>query len=156
LSKTPSPDAISAGYPANGRKPLRTSHASSEKMTKLASWPNILRDLSYSVILKSTDPSIPEEFRLPEAFRLNVATASDADVVQAVVKLVTAYTESLVFSQDESGVFNLSPYDVFLETNGLSRKPAPREPLWTMGIRLTAEDVRPLAAFLRALNEDYE
>ena len=83
--------------------------------------------LPYAVILKGTDPSIPEEFRLPEAFRLNVATASDTDIFHAVTNLVSAYTEGLVFSQDESGAFNLSPYDVFLERNGLPRKPAPQE-----------------------------
>lgn len=83
--------------------------------------------LPYAVVLKGTDPSIPEEFRLPEAFRLNVATASDTDIFHAVANLVSAYTEGLVFSQDESGAFNLSPYDVFLEKNGLPRKPAPRE-----------------------------
>lgn len=83
--------------------------------------------LPYSVVLKGTDPSIPEEFRLPEAFRVNVQTASDAEIFRAVSQLVSAYTEGLVFSQDESGAFNLSPYDVFLEINGLPRKPAPRE-----------------------------
>ncbi|NOS78576.1 MAG: hypothetical protein HOP35_11585 [Nitrospira sp.] len=83
--------------------------------------------LPYAVVLKGTAPSIPEEFRLPEAFRLNVATASDTDIFHAVANLVSAYTEGLVFSQDESGAFNLSPYDVFLEKNGLPRKPALRE-----------------------------
>lgn len=58
---------------------------------------------------------------------LNAATASDTDIFHAVANLVAAYTEGLVFSQDESGAFNLSPYDVFLEKNGLPRKPAPRE-----------------------------
>lgn len=70
--------------------------------------------LPYAVILKGTDPSIPEEFRLPEAFRLNVATASDTDIFHAVANLVSAYTEGLVFSRDENGAFNLSPYDLSL------------------------------------------
>lgn len=83
--------------------------------------------LPYKVILTGTDPGIPEEFRLPEEFRVNVATASDANIFRAVSKLVSAYTEGLVFSQDETGAFNLSPYDVFLEENGLPRKPAARE-----------------------------
>jgi cytochrome c peroxidase len=83
--------------------------------------------LPYAVVLTGTDSSIPEEFRLPERFRVNAATASDADIVHAVSKLVSAYTEGLVFSQDETGAFNLSPYDVFLEKNSLPRKPAARE-----------------------------
>jgi hypothetical protein len=83
--------------------------------------------LSYAVVLTGTDPGIPEEFRLPEEFRVSAATASDADIFRAVSKLVSAYTENLVFSQDETGAFNLSPYDVFLKKNGLPRKPAARE-----------------------------
>lgn len=83
--------------------------------------------LPYSVVIKGADPRIPEEFRLPKGFRLNVATASDTDIFRAVSMLVSAYTEGLVFSQDERGAFNLTPYDVFLEKNGLPRKPAARE-----------------------------
>lgn len=83
--------------------------------------------LPYSVVLTGIDPSIPDEFRLPEQFRLNVATASDLEIFHAVSRLVSAYTEGLIFSQDESGAFNLSPYDVFLETNNLPRNPAPDE-----------------------------
>ncbi len=83
--------------------------------------------LPYAVVLTGIDSTIPEEFRLPEEFRVNVATASDADIFRAVSKLVSAYTEGLVFSQDETGAFNLSPFDVFLEKNGLPRKPATRE-----------------------------
>jgi hypothetical protein len=83
--------------------------------------------LPYSVVLTGTDASIPDEFRLPEQFRLNVATASDTEIFHAVSRLVSAYTEGLIFSQDESGAFNLSPYDVFLESNNLPRKPAPGE-----------------------------
>ena len=83
--------------------------------------------LSYSVVIKGADPRIPEEFRLTKEFRLNVAAASDTDIFRAVSRLVSAYTEGLVFSQDENGAFNLSPYDVFLKKNGLPRKPAVRE-----------------------------
>jgi hypothetical protein len=35
--------------------------------------------------------------------------------------------EGLVFSQDENGEFNGSPYDVFLQKNSLPRKPAKNE-----------------------------
>lgn len=83
--------------------------------------------LPYSVLLKGKDPSIPEELRLPEEFTVDVSTASDEEIVEAVAKLIAAYTEDLVFSRDEDGNFNLSPYDVFLEINNLPRKPQPGE-----------------------------
>ncbi|GJL66794.1 MAG: hypothetical protein NPIRA05_17650 [Nitrospirales bacterium] len=79
--------------------------------------------LAYSVLLTGTDPSIPQDFILPEAFRVDVAHATNEEIVEAVAKLISAYTEDLVFSQDEDGNFNLSPYDVFLEINGLPRQP---------------------------------
>lgn len=102
--------------------------------------------LPYTVVLTGTDPSIPEEFRLPEEFRVNVATASDADIFRAVSTLVSAYTEGLVFSQDETGAFNLSPYDVFLEMNGLPHKPAARE--------TTSEYSRRLLTLIERLERD--
>ncbi len=80
-------------------------------------------ELSYAVLLAGTDPSIPEDFVLPEEFRVNVAAATDREIFEAVAKLIAAYTEDLAFSHDEDGSFNLSPYDVFLETNGLPRQP---------------------------------
>ncbi|WP_447970617.1 hypothetical protein [Nitrospira sp. M1] len=79
--------------------------------------------LSYTMLLTGTDPSIPTDFVLPEDFRVNVAQASDEEIFEAVAKLIGAYTEDLAFSQDEDGNFNLSPYDVFLQTNGLPRQP---------------------------------
>jgi hypothetical protein len=44
-----------------------------------------------------------------------------------VAKLIAAYTEDLVFSQDDEGNFNLSPYDVFLKKNDLPQHPQPKE-----------------------------
>ena len=79
--------------------------------------------LPYATLLTGTDPSLPEGFVLPEEFRVDVVNATDKEIFQAVSKLIAAYTEDLAFSQDEDGNFNLSPYDVFLETNGLPRQP---------------------------------
>ncbi|GJL56002.1 MAG: hypothetical protein NPIRA02_31340 [Nitrospirales bacterium] len=79
--------------------------------------------LSYAVLLKGTDPAIPKEFILPGEFRADVVNATDEEIFQAVATLIAAYTEDLRFSQDEDGNFNLSPYDVFLKTNGLPRQP---------------------------------
>jgi cytochrome c peroxidase len=75
---------------------------------------------SYPVILTGTDPSIPPEFRLPETYRIDVATATDAEIVQGIAKLIGAYMGSLTFA-------NSSPYDVFLAKNGLPAAPADGE-----------------------------
>lgn len=82
---------------------------------------------AYAVILKGTDPSIPEAFRLPEEFRIDVETASDEEIFDAVTRITAAYVEDLQFSRDEDGNFNLTPYDVFLAKNGLPQKPAKGE-----------------------------
>ena len=79
--------------------------------------------LSYPVLLTGTDPSIPQEFLIPEDFRIEVSQATDLQLFQAVLQLIAAYTDQLLFSQDAEGSFNLSPYDVFLEINDLPRQP---------------------------------
>src|SRR5262245_38366136 len=78
---------------------------------------------AYSVVLKATDPAIPREFRLPKAFRINAASASDGALVDVVARLVAAYVRSLTFARDEAGLFSGSPYDAFLRKNGLPRAP---------------------------------
>ncbi len=84
-------------------------------------------NIPYSVLLTGTDPNIPEEFRLPEEFRVDVPNATDKEIFQAVAQLIGAYTADLVFSQDDDGNFNLSPFDVFLKTNGLPQQPSGRQ-----------------------------
>jgi hypothetical protein len=79
---------------------------------------------AYPSVLGGTDASLPEEFRLPEAFRIDVASASDAEILDAVARLIAAYVRQLVFEQDAKGRFTGSPYDRFLEINRLPRKPA--------------------------------
>lgn len=83
--------------------------------------------MPYRTLLAGTDPSIPDDLRLPDEFRLAVDIASYEQIVAAVARIIAAYTVRLIFSQDESGAFNLSPYDVFLERNGLPRQPDPGE-----------------------------
>ncbi|HBP90631.1 MAG TPA: hypothetical protein DD706_23425 [Nitrospiraceae bacterium] len=79
--------------------------------------------LSYPVLFSGTDPTIPQEFLIPENFRTDVSQATDLQLVQAVAQLIGAYTDQLLFSQDDQGNFNLSPYDVFLKINDLPRQP---------------------------------
>jgi cytochrome c peroxidase len=83
--------------------------------------------LPLGVMLTGSGQAIPKEFRIPPAFRINVARATDQEIFDGIVRLVSAYVEQLVFSQDDTGAFNLSPFDVFLTRNGLPRKPAASE-----------------------------
>lgn len=83
--------------------------------------------LPLAVMLTGSGRPIPNEFRLPPAFRVNVARATDQEIFDGVVRLVAAYVEQLAFAQDATGAFTLSPYDVFLTRNGLPRKPEPSE-----------------------------
>jgi hypothetical protein len=91
---------------------------------------------AYTVVLKGTDPSIPREFRLPVRFRIDVTTTSDTEILDAVAKLIEAYLRSLVFAQDAEGIFNGSPYDVFLRKNDLPRAPDKEESDIDYGRRL--------------------
>jgi cytochrome c peroxidase len=52
---------------------------------------------------------------------------SDDLIVADVAALIQAYLETLVFSQDATGQFNGSPYDVFLIKNGRPRTPQANE-----------------------------
>lgn len=80
--------------------------------------------LSYRGLLSSTGIGISSHLRLPEEYRIDVDTASDDELVAAVSRLVTAYVEGLLFSQNDDGDFSASAYDVFLMKNGLPRKPS--------------------------------
>lgn len=83
--------------------------------------------LSYAALLRGTDPAIPETLRLPETYRLDVATATDEALLEAAARLIAAYLRSLRFSRDEQGRHNGSPYDAFLALNRLPRAPAKNE-----------------------------
>lgn len=83
--------------------------------------------LSLAVMLTRSGQAIPNEFRIPPAFLVNVARATDQEIFDGVVHLVSAYVEQLVFSQDNAGHFNLSSFDVFLARNGFPRKPDKNE-----------------------------
>lgn len=98
--------------------------------------------LSYRTLLAGNNPSIPAEFRLPNAFRLNVSTATDNQILEVVANLVAAYTEHLEFSKDDDGNFNLSPFDVFLKVNELPQQPRPNETEIEFGRRLIKQTRR--------------
>jgi cytochrome c peroxidase len=76
---------------------------------------------SYARVLASTDPTLPVDFRLRPLFRVDVERDSDAKIVDTVARLISAYVRSLEFETDEAGAFVGSPFDLFLERNGLPR-----------------------------------
>src|SRR5262245_51497480 len=84
--------------------------------------------LSYRILFTGNNPAIPDEFRLPPEFRAFIGSGTDEEIFNAVVKVVAAYVNGLLFSQTEdSGAPIRSPFDVFLEINGLPQQPDPGE-----------------------------
>jgi hypothetical protein len=84
--------------------------------------------LSYRILFTGTNPAIPEELRLPQQFRAFVGSGTDQEIFDAVVRVVAAYVNGLLFSQTEdSGALIRSPFDVFLDINGLPQQPDPNE-----------------------------
>jgi cytochrome c peroxidase len=82
----------------------------------------------YRILFMGTDPAIPEEFRLTSDFRVVVDSDTDQRIFDAVVKAVAAYVNSLRFSkQDDNGHPIRSPFDIFLQLNGLPAQPAADE-----------------------------
>ena len=96
----------------------------------------------YRRVLAGTDPTLPPELRLPKRFRIDVDRAGDAQVLDAVARLVAAYVDGLAFAADDGG-FAGSPYDRFLAKNVLPRRPVSHEPT-----RVYVERLRLLLARL--------
>lgn len=82
-----------------------------------------LDGLSYSVLFQGTDPAIPAGLRLPASERLDVSTATDAQVVQEVALCIGIYMQDLLFQRDAYGRYIGSPYDAFLRVNHLPQQP---------------------------------
>ena len=80
--------------------------------------------LSYKILFTGGNPAIPDELRLPPEFRAFIGSGTDQEVFNAVVKVIAAYVNGLLFSQaEDSGALIRSPFDVFLSRNGLSQQP---------------------------------
>ena len=86
--------------------------------------------------LFAADSSVPAEFRLPRAYRLNVDKATDDQILNLIGTLVGAYMDSLIFSKDEKGNYNGSSFDSFLTKNKLPHRPATGESAVHYGDRL--------------------
>jgi hypothetical protein len=84
--------------------------------------------LPYRILFTGENPAIPDDLRLPPEFRVLVGSATDQEIFDAVVKVVAAYVKQLLFSQsDDAGNLIRSPFDVFLQINGLPQQPDPNE-----------------------------
>jgi cytochrome c peroxidase len=75
--------------------------------------------IPYAAMFLGADRSIPSQLLIPQSFRLNVQTASDEQILDAVAALISAYMQGLLFKQDSFGRYIASPYDVFLRINHL-------------------------------------
>lgn len=88
---------------------------------------NLAADLSggarYSDLFQCSS-KVPVQYQLPKQDCLDVSTASDAEIVDQVGTLMSAYVDSQHFARDGSGQYVGSPYDQFLIANGLPRSPA--------------------------------
>lgn len=82
---------------------------------------------AYRDVFLGDDVVVPADFVLPDEYRIDVERATDAEILDAVASLISAYLEQLVFSQDEDGLFDGSPYDEFLRVNRLPRAPQRKE-----------------------------
>jgi len=69
------------------------------------------------------DPGLP----LPPSETVNVDTLDDEAILDVVAHFLASYVRSLSGSQDETGAFNLSPYDVFLRKNALPTQPTGKQ-----------------------------
>ncbi|MEZ4331669.1 MAG: cytochrome c peroxidase [Myxococcota bacterium] len=82
---------------------------------------------AYRDVLLGDDVVVPAELVLPAAYRIDVDRATDRELLDAVAALIAAYLDQLVFSEDEAGFFDGSPYDAFLRVNRLPRAPRRKE-----------------------------
>jgi cytochrome c peroxidase len=81
------------------------------------------KGIPYRVALLGTDSSLPPYLSIPEQYRIDVLKASDQQVLEAVAKLMHAYMDSIRFGTHNTFRKSASPYDLFLQKNGLSAAP---------------------------------
>jgi len=79
--------------------------------------------LSYATLFLGRDSRITPDLLIPAADRIDVSTASNAQILDLVAKCISTYMGDLLFQQDEFGRHIGSPYDVFLRINHLPAQP---------------------------------
>ncbi|MDB6031879.1 MAG: hypothetical protein JWM16_2217 [Verrucomicrobiales bacterium] len=86
---------------------------------------------SYKTVFKSAEKTVAENYELTEDYRIDVASATDREVLDAVARMTEVYTTSLFFSRNDKQEYDGSPYDTFLGKNDLPRRVAPgQEPAY--------------------------
>ena len=81
------------------------------------------KGIPYRVMMLGTDPSLPANFKVPERYRIDVMKASDDQVLEAIARFMHAYMDSIRFGTHNTYRASGSPYDLFLEKNGLPMAP---------------------------------
>jgi cytochrome c peroxidase len=79
--------------------------------------------LSYSTLFLGTDSRITPDLQLPVNERLDVAKATDDQVLDEIALCINQYMEDLLFARDEYGRYTGSPYDNFIRVNHLPQQP---------------------------------
>ena len=79
--------------------------------------------LSYGILFAGKDSRITPDLLIPAADRIDVASASNQQILDLVAKCISTYMGDLLFQQDEFGRYIGSPYDVFLRINHLPVQP---------------------------------
>jgi cytochrome c peroxidase len=97
------------------------------------------RGVPYSKVMLGRDPSVPPSLKIPLQYRLDVRTASDTEVVQAIARLIHAYMDSIRFGTEDTGRPSGSPYDLFLAKNHLPTTPSEGEHAQAYARRLLSE-----------------
>jgi cytochrome c553 len=82
---------------------------------------------SYAKLMRGTASGLPDRLRLASGFRIDVATATDRQVLDEVARLIAAYLNSLRLEHTAEGVHSGSAYDMFLAKNDLPALPAQGE-----------------------------
>ncbi len=90
---------------------------------------------SYAAIFAGSS-SLPAQDQIAPPYRIDVTTATDDQIVNAVATVVAAYAQGLQFKQDEFGRYIGSPYDVFLRINHLPVQPKAGETVAAYNLRL--------------------
>lgn len=94
---------------------------------------------SYRNVLRGLDKNMDARFLLPAEYRINVDSASDRQILDAVAKLISAYVTELAYAKDNNGRYTSTPYDAFLRKNNLPAQPDKNESLTNYNTRLLNE-----------------
>jgi len=83
------------------------------------------KGIPYRVMMLGTAPGFPST--VPERYRIDVMNASDDQVLEAIAKFMHAYMDSIRFGTHNTFRESGSPYDLFLQKNGLPIVPEKSE-----------------------------